>query len=122
MSNETNITTTSDPWVEAGAMGYVALTVATCSAVIMCCTWFISHNSELLRWWKGDHYGVVNKEENVELQTVEESDEEETIFESNNLKPGAFTLDDSSEEVEDENQTEYVNNYDDIEDNEKSAV
>lgn len=120
MSNETNITTTSDPWVESGAMVYVALTVATCSAVIMCCTWFISHNSELLRWWKGDHYGVVNEEENVELQTVEESDEEETIFESNTLKPGTFTLDDSSEEFEDENQTENVN--DDIEDNEKSAV
>ena len=104
MSNETNITTTSDPWVESGAMVYVALTVATCSAVIMCCTWFISHNSDVLRWWKGDHYGVVNEEENVELQTVEESDEEETIFESNNFrdKPGTFTLDDSSEEFEDE--------------------
>ena len=81
MSNETNIITTSDPWVESGAMVYVALTVATCSAVIMCCTWFITHNSDVLRWWKGDHYGVVNEEENVELQKVEESDEEETIFE-----------------------------------------
>ena len=125
MSNETNITTTSDPWVESGAMVYVALTVATCSAVIMCCTWFISHNSDVLRWWKGDHYGVVNEEENVELQTVEESDEEETIFESNNFrdKPGTFTLDDSSEETEDEEQTENdKDHYDDTEDNKNSAV
>jgi len=109
MSNETNITTTSDPWVESGAMVYVALTVATCSAVIMCCTWFITHNSDVLRWWKGEHYGVVSEEENVELQTVDESDEEETIFESKNFRdepepdpePGTFTLDDSSNEEQD---------------------
>ena len=106
MSNETNITTTSDPWVESGAMVYVALTLATCSAVIMCCTWFLTHNSEVLRWWKGDHYGTVDEEENVELRQVEESDDEETIFESDNYRdqqePGTFTLDDSEEEFEDE--------------------
>tara|TARA_B110001452_G_scaffold266465_1_gene273392 strand:+ start:882 stop:1196 length:315 start_codon:yes stop_codon:yes gene_type:complete len=88
-------------------MVYVALTVATCSAIIMCCTWFITHNSEVLRWWKGDHYGVVNEEEHVELRKVEESDEEsndeDTIFESRNFKDKPeFTLDDSSEDIEDE--------------------
>ena len=102
MSTNVTNTTISDPWVESGAMVYVALTVATFSAVIMCCTWFITHNSEVLRWWKGDNYGVVNEEENVELQTVEDSDEEETIFESKSFdsEPGAFTLDDSEDEQE----------------------
>ena len=100
MSGETNITntTTSDPWVESGAMVYVALTVATCSAVIMCCTWFMTHNIEILRWWNGDSYGIVNEEEHVELQTVEELDEEETIFEATKHDEGAFTLDESSDE------------------------
>ena len=82
---------------------------------VMCCTWFITHNSEVLRWWIGNHYGVVNEEENVELQTVEESDEEETIFESNNFRdkpgPGAFTLDDSEEEFEDEEETTHDDNH-----------
>ena len=112
MSNETNITA-NDPWVESGAMVYVALTVATCSAVIMCCTWFITHNSEVLRWWKGDHYGAVDEEENVELRQVEVSDDEETIFEPGTFRDqqetgtfrdqqetGTFTLDDSEEEFE----------------------
>jgi len=111
MSNETNITA-NDPWVESGAMVYVALTVATCSAVIMCCTWFVTHNSEVLRWWKSDHYGVVNEEENVELQRVESSDEEEIIFESGtkfqDRKDEEFTLDESSDEFEDKENTDDV--------------
>lgn len=107
MNNEILVknTTTSDPWVESGAMVYVALTVATISAVIMCCTWFITHNSEVLRWWKGDNYGIVSDGENVELRTVEEESDEETVFDVNDGKfkdqeDGAFTLDGSSEEEE----------------------
>ena len=109
MNNEILVknTTTSDPWVESGAMVYVALTVATISAVIMCCTWFITHNSEVLRWWKGDNYGIVSDGENVELRTVEEESDEETIFDVNEGKfkdtpvdPKAFTLDGSSEDEE----------------------
>jgi len=109
MNNEILVknTTTSDPWVESGAMVYVALTVATISAVIMCCTWFITHNSEVLRWWKGDNYGIVSDGENVELRTVEEESDEETIFDVNEGKfkdtpvdPTAFTLDGSSEDEE----------------------
>tara|TARA_B110000285_G_scaffold60625_1_gene69608 strand:- start:24416 stop:24787 length:372 start_codon:yes stop_codon:yes gene_type:complete len=118
MSNETN-NTANDPWVESGAMVYVALTVATCSAVIMCCTWFVTHNSEALRWWKGDHYGVVNEEENIELQAAEESDEEEVIFDSGtkfkDIRSDAFTLDDSPEELDDspEESEDEENTYDD---------
>jgi len=111
MNNEILIknTTASDPWVESGAMVYVALTVATISAVIMCCTWFITHNSEVLRWWKGDNYGIVSDGENVELRTVgeEEESDEETIFDLNegkfkdtSVETGAFTLDGSSSEEE----------------------
>lgn len=59
--------TNNNPWVESGAMVYVAITVATMSAVIMCCTWFITHNSAIQRWWHGKaQYDGVDEEE-IEL-------------------------------------------------------
>ena len=70
MNRTVNSTTNSitSPWVESGAMVYVAITVATLSAVIMCCTWFITHN-KTIRQWRGrkNKYGVVDDEENIEL-------------------------------------------------------
>ena len=69
--NITNITNTSDtvasgpatsePWKESGAMVYVALTVATLSAVIMCCVWFIKQRIN-------NDYGTVREDEEEEIE------------------------------------------------------
>jgi len=51
--NATNTTTApsqDDPWKESGAMVYVALSVATFSAVTMCCVWFILHHPSVRAW------------------------------------------------------------------------
>jgi len=105
--------TNNNPWVESGAMVYVAITVATMSAVIMCCTWFITHNSAMQRWWHGKaQYDGVDDEEEIELivepQKEDESrketgytdDEVDEVDEATDkLAPddvgGVFTLEDS---------------------------
>ena len=70
-SNTTSdMDTNNNPWVESGAMVYVAITVATMSAVIMCCTWFITHNTALQRWWHGKaQYGNIDGEEEDTCRT-----------------------------------------------------
>jgi hypothetical protein len=110
----------SDAWVESGAMVYVALTVATLSAVIMCCVWFVKQR---FRSGRLNNYGSLSSsgEEHVELKTASESsDSEEEISleepftenskditsEEMSIEPprDAFTLDDSdSEEGEHDN-------------------
>ena len=74
-ANQTQVT---DPWVESGAMVYVALTVATLSAVVMCCVWFVKQ-----RFIRINQYGTVSSgEEHVELNTTtarESSGSEEEI-------------------------------------------
>ena len=63
-----------DPWVESGAMVYVALTVATFSAVMMCCTWFLKE-----QWSKTTKYSELNVEEQIELKSQLSQDSEEDI-------------------------------------------
>ena len=78
--NSTNITNpdSSDPWTESGAMVYVALTVATFSAVTMCCTWYAKE-----RWMRKTTYNTVETaEENIELTAQEESSDEEIPLDS----------------------------------------
>jgi hypothetical protein len=62
--NSTNVTRVVelDPWVESGAMVYVALTVATFSALIMCCTWFFKEYLSRPR-----QYTSIGREEHIEL-------------------------------------------------------
>ena len=116
--NQTNITSTSDtvtsgttsqPWKESGAMVYVALTVATLSAVIMCCVWFIKQRIN-------NDYGTVREddEEEVELNRRSPSPEADTFDEKlpeEEQPPNsdAFTLEDSdsdTSEKEDEGSPE----------------
>ena len=97
MNNTLNITSVSDPWVESGAMVYVALTVATLSAVIMCCTWFVKQRVN-----KSD-YGTVN--------VSEEEEEEEDIPLVAEEDSTAFTLDDSS--ADEGSSEEEVNSHED---------
>jgi len=97
--NQTNLTnsdnTNNQPWEESGAMVYVALTVATLSAIIMCCVWF-------LKQWVTTRYGTLDTElpeEEVELRS---SSPQET---SSKSRSDVFTLEGSesdSEEAEDE--------------------
>ena len=88
---DTNI----NPWVESGAMVYVAITVATLSAVIMCCTWFITHNSALQRWWHDKaHYNGIDEEEEIELI-------DEPKKEGESRKETGYTDDEQQESVDD---------------------
>ena len=87
----TNQTNATDPWVESGAMVYVALTVATLSAVIMCCGWFVKQ-----RFMHVNQYGTVSGEEHVELNTTvsrESSGSEEEI----SLEPDEISLETASQ-------------------------
>jgi len=108
ITNVTNVTNVQDAWVESGAMVYVSLTVATFSAIVMCCTWFVTHNSDIRKWWSGEHYGIVDDGEDIELTGDSDEEEpgepdEEVIFDSRS--EGAFTLEGSSDE---ESKTEAV--------------
>ena len=100
MNNTNNSTINeSDPWVESGAMVYVALTVATFSAIITCCTWFVVHNPEMCRWCRHRQYESVNEGENVELRTKEsDEDDEEILFENDTTVQPVFTFAGSSSE------------------------
>jgi len=105
-TNTTDVSTVQNAWVESGAMVYVSLTVATFSAIVMCCTWFITHNRDIKQWWSGENYGVVDDGEDIELRATVESDEE-VVFDSRS--DGAFTLEGSSEEgSSDEEKKEHV--------------
>lgn len=80
-SSSTNVTNNTafdpenvDPWVESGAMVYVALTVATFSAVMMCCTWFLKE-----QWSKTTKYSELNVEEQIELKSQLSQESEEDI-------------------------------------------
>jgi hypothetical protein len=72
-TNQTHVNDnqTTNPWVESGAMVYVALTVATLSAVIMCCVWFVKHRLNN----KKNKYGSVSTgEEQIELKQADQLD------------------------------------------------
>jgi len=126
--NQTNITntsdtvtsgTTSEPWKESGAMVYVALTVATLSAVIMCCVWFIKQRIN-------NDYGTVreDEEEEIELNRRSPSPEPGTFSEQkidNQPNSEAFTLEDSgsdTSEREEESEGPFVDAHERYTDNE----
>jgi len=108
-TNITNATTgpaaSKNPWEESGAMVYVALTVATFSAVTMCCVWFFKQ-----RWLKTTTYNTVNEEEAIELTGEPDSSSEEEIplddykDDPQTVEPdsSAFTLDGSDADEEQE--------------------
>ena len=93
-TNGTHVPSASelDPWVESGAMVYVALTVATFSAVMMCCTWFFKEH-----WAKSTKYSTLSVDEQVEL-TSHVSDSEEDIDLGLETSPVLSSRDDSVEE------------------------
>lgn len=101
-SNTTSdMDTNNNPWVESGAMVYVAITVATMSAVIMCCTWFITHNTALQRWWHGKaQYGGLDDGEEEEIELIEEKNDtiqessEKSYTDSQPEDTSVFTLED----------------------------
>jgi len=109
-----------DPWVESGAMVYVAITVATTSAIIMCCTWFITHHPMVKTWWKKSNvYNTVeDSDEEVEVQLTAprtesptEDVDERTSSQSEPavaLDESAFTLEDSGDESSDEERTAFA--------------
>jgi len=118
--NATNVTTetmSQTPWVESGAMVYVAITVATMSAVIMCCTWFVTHNKPLQRWWNGrvQYNGIDGEEEEIQLTEAEEESEDYTDEPSSTevtVEPSsteAFTLDDSDDSSSQDGNEEHIN-------------
>lgn len=104
--NQTNISNTSDTvisgttskaWEESGAMVYVALTVATLSAVIMCCVWFIKQRIN-------NDYGTIREddEEEIELNRRSPSPEADTFSEQkidDQPNSDAFTLEDSGSDT-----------------------
>lgn len=66
-TNETAIS--DEPWNESGAMVYVALTIATFSALTMCCVYIISHHPKFRSCCRfGTAYTSLD-EDKVELQT-----------------------------------------------------
>lgn len=74
-ANSTAAAADKNPWEESGAMVYVALTVATFSAITMCCVWFFKQ-----RWLKTTTYGTVhNEEEDIELTAGQDASSEEDI-------------------------------------------
>jgi len=128
--NQTNITNTSDtvtsgtttsqPWQESGAMVYVALTVATLSAVIMCCVWFIKQRIN-------NDYGTVreDEEEEIELNRRSPSPEQNAFSDQKSEEVGtnseAFTLEDSgsdTSEREEESEGPFVDAHERYTDNE----
>jgi hypothetical protein len=79
----TNQTSDNSAWEESGAMVYIALTVATISGIIMCCTWFIKQ-----RWFiKGYKSLSKHQDENVELQSLDDDEEEEIPLVSSTTPP-----------------------------------
>lgn len=92
-------TATSDPWVESGAMVYVAITVATASAVIMCCTWFITHHPFIKNWLNNEtrynNVDVTDEEEEIQLTAPRAESPEELGATKSPLSTDVFTLEDS---------------------------
>ena len=68
-SNRTNTNDSDNPWEESGAMVYVALTVATFSALTMCCIWIASRHPNVRRWCRlGPRYTTLD-EDKIQLQS-----------------------------------------------------
>ena len=102
-TSQGNQTLSQTAWEESGAMVYVALTVATISAIIMCCTWFVRQ-----KWFlKG--YNNVRSTEHVELNQMDDEEDEEIPLVSGTTPPenvsptdtSAFTLSASDSDAAD---------------------
>lgn len=109
----------SDPWVESGAMVYVAITVATVSAIIMCCTWFITHHPFVAKWLKHEVvYNSVESDDEEEIQLtaprcespydLESSTKTESVSNSNVFTLEASDDSEEEEEAEEEEESEQV--------------
>tara|TARA_B100000780_G_scaffold247694_1_gene192738 strand:- start:131 stop:502 length:372 start_codon:yes stop_codon:yes gene_type:complete len=104
--NQTNLTngpatdnTNNQLWEESGAMVYVALTVATLSAIIMCCVWFLKQRVNT-------RYGSLDTHRPEEQVELRRSVPQETGSKS---RSDVFTLEASesdSEEVEEAEEAE----------------
>jgi len=100
-SNTTSTVTMSDPWVESGALVYVAITVVVSAVVIMCCSWFLVHNETTKRCCetycgRKKRYTEVDEEEEIELNaTFEETEEEHGTLDDT---MDAFTIDEDGSE------------------------
>ena len=89
-TSSTNQTLSQTTWEESGAMVYVALTVATISAIIMCCTWFVKQK------WFANGYNNVRHAEHVELNQMEDDEDEEIPLVSSTTPPGNVSPEDTS--------------------------
>ncbi len=109
-TNISNLTPQTNPWKESGAMIYVAFTVATFSALTMCCVWFFKQ-----KWLRPTNYTSLNETEDVELvggRKDSSSSEEEISLddENDNATPDSskFTLEDSDDEKQPDEQPDAV--------------
>jgi len=100
-----------DPWVESGALVYVAMTVAVCAAVIMCCTWFLTSNKTSKHLYaqycaQNKTYQEVGEEEEEEEEEIElrpnRSPRSPRLSGDSAKRQSPFTLEDSSEGEEGE--------------------
>jgi hypothetical protein len=92
----------TNPWKESGAMIYVAFTVATFSALTMCCVWFFKK-----KWLRPSNYTSLNESEDVELVAPDSSSSEEEIsLDDEYARPESskFTLEDSDEDDDSNNE------------------
>lgn len=86
----------TSPWKESGAMVYVALTVATFSAVTMCCVWAAKRRRTQTSY-------MTVEEEEMELTSVASKDSGEEVILSKQEgqhpdNPPVFTFEDSDDE------------------------
>ena len=104
-TNVTDLISEPNPWKESGAMVYVALTVATFSALTICCVWFFKQ-----RWLEQSNYTSVDEREDVELvghKDSEDSEEEipldEDSYRDNDTPDSSsFTLEDEDDSEDDD--------------------
>ena len=89
-TNISNQTSGSTTWEESGAMVYIAITVATISAVIMCCTWFIRQ-----KWLKRGYNSISTGKSQVELNEMSDDEEVPLVDDSPHVDNSAFTLEGS---------------------------
>ena len=93
------------PWVESGALVYVAMTVAVCAAVIMCCTWFLTSNKTSKHLYatycagNNTYREVGEEEEEIELNGSPRQASGQASGQAS-AKQSPFTIGDSSEEEE----------------------
>lgn len=93
-----------DPWEESGAMVYVAITVATFSMLVMCCTWCFK------RYGRESKYSSVGHEEEIELTSAVSSEDEEIPLAMSSPTVSASSVFECEETASvDENETEEVN-------------